>query len=498
MALGDIAAMLEKPLSQSSHEQNGHQSEYKLLIENSADGIIVVDLAGITRFVNPAAEQIFGRSEGELLGTPIGIPLMTADVADVTLLRPGGAKIEAEMRVAAIEWRGESALLVGLRDITTRRLVEARLRQSQKLEAIGQLTAGAAHDFNNILMAVMGNLQLIGSRVSDDSLRRFVKNGIEAAQRGARLTTQLLAFSRKQELHVQPVDLNRLIDGAADLFDQATLDARARIQTVLDADLWPAMADPTQIELILLNLVINARDALPSGGVIKIETSNILLQDPRRPPDFLAPEGVALIVSDSGVGMSEEVRARAFDPFFTTKDVGKGSGLGLSMVYGVAKQLGGTVRLESELGKGTRVSVYLPRSTERPEAPQAETEEATPSLSMRERILLIDDDPQVLDTTAEMLRALGYEVIPMNDGRAALGFVQGGGSVDLVITDLSMPGLRGEQIIAEARRLFPDLPILAVTGRLDIGLDGTIPLLRKPFSASELSARVRECLAHAP
>ena len=285
------------------------------------------------------------------------------------------------------------------------------------------------------------------------------------------------------------------MDGANDLLVRATNDRAVRILRALDSNLWPAQADPTQIEMVLLHLVINACDAMPNGGTIRIETRNVLNSDPSRPAELATGDGVALVVSDNGVGMSEEVKSRAFDPFFTTKDVGRGSGLGLSMAYGVARQLGGTLQLTSEVGKGTSIAVYLPRSTKVFEAGLSERDQGSLPATGSERILLVDDDPDVRLMVAETMRSLGYVVDDTDNGRAALEMIRRGALVDLLVTDLAMPEFRGEDLIAAVRLIRPTLPILAISGRATSDLsEHNVSLLKKPFVRSDLATCMHDCL----
>ena len=244
--------------------------------------------------------------------------------------------------------------------IAERRQVEAALQQAQKMEVIGQMTGGVAHDFNNLLTAVLGNLELATRRGKDENIRRYLEGATQAAQRGAKITSQLLAFSRTQRLQTEPIDLNAIVTAMGDLLFR-TIGATVRIETILERSLWPATADPSQIELVILNLAVNARDAMPDGGRLTIATANVPHGDRSKPAELPPGDYVSVCVSDTGTGMTEEVLRKAFEPFFTTKPVGSGTGLGLSQVYGIAKQTGGTVAIDTQVGKGTTVRVYLPR-----------------------------------------------------------------------------------------------------------------------------------------
>jgi signal transduction histidine kinase len=381
-------------------------------------------------------------------------------------------------------------------EMEERSRVEAQLLQAQKMEAVGQLTGGTAHDFNNLLTSVLGNLELVLPKIADESARTLIGNAIRSAERGATLTSQLLAFARKQDLRVRALDLNGLVSGAEDLLARA-LDPTIRLTQVLAPKLLPAVADPTQLELVLLNLAINARDAMPLGGTLRVETRNVPVGEAGRPDDLGDIDCVALAVSDSGTGMTEEIKARVFEPFFTTKEVGKGSGLGLSMVYGVAKQLGGTVTIDSTVGRGTCITVYLPcapaAAADAP-APMPRPAAAKQVSSAGARILLVDDDADVREVTAATLKAFGYVVTAADGGRAALALLDAGGIFDLLMTDLAMPHMRGADLAVEAQRRRPDMPVLVITGFGDPGTFGYDAVLRKPFKGVELAAKVEERL----
>ena len=346
--------------------------------------------------------------------------------------------------------------------IEERERVEAALRQAQRLEAVGQLTSGVAHDFNNLLTVVLGNVRQLAKDVTDPMVRRRLDMMEQAAQRGAKLTAQLLAFSRRQKLEPQLVDLNQTVSSMRDLL-QSTMGAHARIETELDPDLWRAMIDPTQIELVILNLAINARDAMAVGGVLTVGTANASLGAPRRPEEPPPGDFVMVSVSDTGSGMTPEVFAKAFEPFFTTKAVGKGSGLGLSQVFGLAKQSGGGVRIDTRPGEGTSVKVYLPRS-QAASGPRAAKRARPARVEGRPVVLLVDDDSAVREITAGMLDELGYAVVEAGSGGAALETLQGRPDVDLMLLDFAMPGMNGAEVAREARSRRPQLPIIFVTG----------------------------------
>jgi signal transduction histidine kinase/ActR/RegA family two-component response regulator len=378
-------------------------------------------------------------------------------------------------------------------EVAEREKAQAQLLQAQKIEAVGQLTSGVAHDFNNLLAAVLGNLELLRARIADPRAVQLLDGAARAASRGAKLTEQLLAFSRHHHLEPTPFDADELIDGMSELLAR-TLGPSISVQRSLPSGLWPALADASQIEVALLNLAINARDAMPLGGSLLIETANLPADHPRL-PRVLAGDFVMIAVSDNGTGMTQEVKAKAFEPFFTTKEVGKGTGLGLSMVYGVARQSGGAAAIESEPGKGTTVAMYLPRAGARPALRPGEAA-AEPQAAPRRggRVLVLDDDLDVREVTVAALGELGVEVTAVASGQAALDLIDRGAPVDLMIVDYAMPGMNGAEVIARTRGLRPQLPIMLITGFAEAGLAADLPedvqLLRKPFRVSELLARV--------
>lgn len=381
-------------------------------------------------------------------------------------------------------------------EMVERERTEVALRQAQKMEAVGQLTGGIAHDFNNLLMAIVGNLELIARRVEDESIQRYVRNAMHGAQRGAKLVGQLLTFSRKQRLAPEPVDVNQLVGTVAEMLSR-TLGASIRIDVITNRDLWPALVDATQLELMLLNLAINARDAMPNGGVLSIET-NVLHRVPEDLQTELKPgEYVSIEVKDTGTGMPPEVLARAFDPFFTTKEPGKGTGLGLSQVYGFARQSGVTAKIESQVGRGTVVRILLPRSTDAVVGSE-DRQSGAARAGAREHILVVDDDASVLETTRSMLDDLGYEAIAADNLDAALATLSDQ-AIDLAIIDLAMPGVSGLDVGLELQRQQPGLPIVYCSGYPDL-IEETgkhindSMLLSKPFSSRELSVKLEAML----
>jgi signal transduction histidine kinase len=384
-------------------------------------------------------------------------------------------------------------------EVHQREEAEAKLRQALKIEAIGQLTGGVAHDFNNLLAAVLGNLELLAPDVTSPRGRRLLTAALRAGERGSTLTRQLLAFARKQHLVAKPTDLNRLVQGANEMLSRV-LGGTIRIETGLAADLWPSLVDPNQIELVIINLAINARDAMSAGGTLRIATRNVAL-DAGAVADLSAGDYVVLSVTDTGTGMSEEVMSRAVEPFFTTKKAGLGTGLGLSQAFGVARQLGGTVRLSSRLDEGTTVEVYLPRSLD-PVPPEDRGKRAQIHGDARgQTILVVDDDPGVREVIATTLYELGYHVLEAADGVAGLAIIARREPLDLLVVDYAMPEMTGFELVQRARRERPDLQALYVTGyadRLALPLGPLDALLDKPFRGAEIAARVAELLARIP
>ena len=379
-----------------------------------------------------------------------------------------------------------------VRDVTERRQVEESLRQTQKLEVIGQLTGGVAHDFNNLLTAVLGNIELAALRTRDQNVLGILKSAGTAAERGAKLTGQLLAFARKQHLAPRVVSLNELVSSMGDLLLQ-TIGVTIRIETVLEKDLWAVMIDPTQLELVILNLAINSRDAMPHGGRLTVATKNIGVSD--RP---LAPrEYVAISVSDTGSGMTQEVAAKAFEPFFTTKPVGQGTGLGLSQVLGFAQQSGGEVRIDSRVGEGTTITILLPRSRE--SLPRV-VEEAgpVPHDGQAATILVVDDDPAVRELTVSALEEMNYRVLAADNGRVAIEVLRQAGTVDLALIDLVMPVMNGRELATRIRAVEPGRAILFMTGYDDLsGSEDPFAqemVIKKPFKLVELAAAVERAL----
>ena len=460
---------------------------------------------------NPAARRL-SRTLGNVTFLERPFHPTTLVSAVDTALRGRRRQYEARERIAEIQ-RAEALLERRVTDrtaqlqdanrelaaqIVEREKAETALRQAQRLEAVGQLTSGVAHDFNNLLTVVLGNVDQLRKNETDPKVLRRLDMMREASQRGARLTAQMLAFSRRQKLEPRPVDLNETVRSMGDML-QSAIGGSVHIEPPqLAADLWPAMIDPTQIELVILNLAINARDAMEVGGSLTIRTENARLDASGRPDELPPGDYVVVSVSDTGSGMTDEVRARAFEPFFTTKDVGKGSGLGLSQVFGLAKQSGGGVSIDTEVDKGTTIRIVLPRADA---APTQEREPSGELLAARDAgmvVLVVDDDEAVRTVTAGYLSDLGYDVIEADSGGAALETLDHHDRIDAMVLDFAMPGMNGGELARELRVRRPGAPILFATGYADaealtdVGED---MIVRKPFTQAELARKLSRTLA---
>ncbi|MBV9521718.1 MAG: PAS domain-containing protein, partial [Alphaproteobacteria bacterium] len=462
------------------------EERHRQLYNRTPMALHSVDAAARLIDVNDHWLQLFGYARGEVLGRS-PTEFMTEDSARLyrEIAWPemlDGASLPRTFEYCFVKRSGET--FIGrlssrgerdaggrflrtwsvVADVTAQRRAEEQLRQAQKMEAVGQLTSGVAHDFNNVLAAVIGNLELLQSEVASERGKRLLASATRAGERGAKLTEQLLAFSRKQHLASTSFDVNALISGMDEMLSRA-IGPSVRIVKTLTPDLWPALADTSQVEIAILNLVINSRDAMPQGGTITIATANCRAGDPELAAE-IAGELVRISVADHGTGMSEAVVSRAFEPFFTTKEVGKGTGLGLSTVYGVAKQSGGTAVIRSQLGEGTTVSIYLPRSTVTEDAEKAairhlDAGEARPHAG---RIMVIDDDEDVREYVTEFLKRCGYDVVPVEAGPAGLEAIEAGDAIDAIVVDYAMPMMTGAEVARRARASRPDLPVVLITG----------------------------------
>ncbi|MGE5539528.1 MAG: ATP-binding protein [Gemmatimonas sp.] len=446
---------------------------------------------GGTHWIDVRARAVKGPS-----GKVVRLVGVTSDItgrktAEDTL-RTVNERLEERVKERTAEL--ERAHRLVLEQMAERSRAEEQLRQAQKLETIGQLTGGVAHDFNNLLMAVLANLDLLRKHLPNDpKVLRLIDTARQGAQRGASLTQRLLAFARRQELDIRPVDLVRLLHGMMDLLARS-VGPRIEIKVTAPATLAPAMADANQVELAVLNLILNARDAMPGGGVVTVRLDGISAAG----EDGIAAGRYArLTVIDSGCGMDAETLKRAIDPFFSTKELGKGTGLGLSMVHGLAVQLNGALRLSSEPGRGTVAELWLPaavaEAVTEPEPP-AQTAHATPTRPAT--ILVVDDDALVAMSTAGMLEDLGHRVIEVNSASSALAILREGEPVDLLVTDHAMPGMTGIELAKAARALRPNLPVLLATGYADLpkGAEIDLPRLSKPYQQEQLADHIGKLL----
>ncbi|WAJ27268.1 ATP-binding protein [Antarcticirhabdus aurantiaca] len=484
----------------------------------SQDLIGVADAAGIWLSVNPAWTRVLGWEADEIVGRtsqwmehPDDVAKTRSEIGD---LAAGRTTYDFENRFRSkdgsyrtLSWTAvpEDGLLYCVaRDVTEQRHMEEALRQSQKMEAVGQLTGGLAHDFNNLLAGISGSLELMQARIAQGRVAdvdRYLVAAQGASKRAAALTHRLLAFSRRQTLEPKPTAINALIMGMEELI-RRTVGPSVEVESVAGGGIWNVLVDPNQLENALLNLCINARDAMPDGGRITIETANRWLDDrASRERDLPPGQYVSMCVSDNGVGMSREVVEKAFDPFFTTKPIGVGTGLGLSMIYGFARQSGGQVRIYSEVGQGTMVCIYLPRHIG-----EAEVETQPPGGELGkagagETVLVIDDEPLVRMLVVDVLEELGYTAIEAGDGPSGMKVLRSDAAIDLLVTDVGLPnGMNGRQVADAARELRPGLKVLFVTGYAENAvlnhghLDHGTNVVTKPFNLDELGRKIRDMI----
>ena len=545
---GEVDALVVggRPEEQQVYTLDSADLPYRVLIERIQEGAVTLAADGTVLYCNrrladllgAAQERVIGHSlgayaapgqeeamdlllrkgreapcRGEIVlhtgaGTevPVLVSLSPLDVGDASTLVCGVVTDLTEQKLRLWELGEANSRLEG--EIAERGRVEEALRQSQKMEAVGQLTGGLAHDFNNLLTGVTGSLELMQTRIAQGRIRdveRYVTAAQGAARRAAALTHRLLAFSRRQTLDPRPTDVNRLMRGMEDLI-RRTVGPEITVEAPVGAaGVWPTLVDPGQLENALLNLCINARDAMPHGGRITVETANIWM-DGRMARDRDLPPGqyVSLSVSDTGTGMPPEVIDKAFDPFFTTKPIGMGTGLGLSMIYGFAKQSGGQARIYSEVGKGTMVCLYLPRHLGEAEVAVLAPELAdAPRAEDGQTVLVVDDEPTVRMLVTEVLEDLGYRAIEAGDGAAGLLVLQSDVRVDLLVTDVGLPGgMNGRQVADAARVARPDLKVLFITGYAENAvlshghLDPGMHVLTKPFAMEALANRIRDLISN--
>ena len=508
-------------LTQSLEAQvDARTRERNRLWSTTNDLMGTAGLDGRLKEVNPAWQRSLGWDRATLLSRPFLDIVDPADHAETLKVLERLSRGEVvtgfldRIRTQAGEYRtlmwnavpdGADFFIVG-RDVTEQRQAEDALRQSQKMEAVGQLTGGLAHDFNNLLTGISGSLELLGTRVRQgriDDIERYVVAAQGASKRAAALTHRLLAFSRRQTLDPRPTDVNRLVHDIADLI-RRTVGPEIALEVVGTVGLWTALVDPNQLENALLNLAINARDAMPDGGRLTVETGNRWMDErAARERDLPPGQYLSLCVSDTGIGMPPDIVARAFDPFFTTKPLGQGTGLGLSMIYGFARQSGGQVRIYSEVGEGTMVCIYLPRHYG--EGGDAATGGGrageVPRAIDGETVLVVDDEPTVRMLVADVLSDLGYAAIEAEDGASGLRVLESAARVDLLVTDVGLPGgMNGRQVADAARVLRPGLKVLFITGYAENAVVGNghlepgMEVLTKPFAIDDLADRIRRLI----
>jgi PAS domain S-box-containing protein len=507
-----------RQLSEALTQLRESERRFRLFVGSVTDyAIFMLDTDGVITNWNAGAERIKGYRPEEIIGQHFSVFYTPKDLEDevphralMTAARDGkfetegwrvrkdGSRFWASVVIDAVH--DDAGDLIGFakitRDMTERRAVDEQLRQSQKMEAVGQLTNGVAHDFNNLLATIVPNLELAQSHVKEECALKYLENAMRAAERGAQLTNQLLTFSRRNGFSTEPVDVNQIVSEACEMLPR-TIGPTIEIETALDGAAWWVMSEPGQLELAILNLAINARDAMLAGGTLTIATKNITHGNRSRFPAVDPGDYVMISVADTGTGMTEEVRRRAFEPFFTTKEVHKGTGLGLSMVYGFAKHSGGTVTIDSEIGKGSTLRIYLPRAPHR--SPGAEDAGAQSRLDAGppSRILVVDDNSAVRTITAIMLRTLGHGAIEAAGGQEALDLLERDRHFDLLMVDLAMPNMHGDEFAARAQELIPGVPTLFVTGYAEPGQmrqRTQREILKKPFRRARLAEKLRQIL----
>jgi PAS domain S-box-containing protein len=519
--LAELNATLELQVAQRTADRDR-------VWRNSQDLLVVIDQGGVFRAVSPSVTAILGWAPEDLVGqNALGFiheedqASTSGAIGVATVGRLDVFQNRYRHKDGGFRWLSwvaapEEGLIYGSgRDVTAERAAEEELartqdalRQSQKMEAVGQLTGGIAHDFNNMLAVVIGSLDLLRRRVGgeDARSRRYLDAAVDGAQRAATLTQRLLAFSRQSPLRPEPTDLNKLVAGMSDLL-RHSLGTDVRLETVLGGGLWHANVDPNQLENVILNLAVNARDAMPDGGRLTIETQNAHLDERyvAGEPGLSLGQYVLVAISDTGSGMPADIIAKAFDPFFTTKPVGKGTGLGLSQVYGFIKQSGGHVKIYSEVGEGTSIKVYLPRLRGSDHAvPQSPSVLDLPFGDQQELVLVVEDEPAVRRFSVDALEELGYRVVEADGAAAALQRLEEHSEIALLFTDIVMPDVNGRKLADEARRRRPGLRVLFTTGYTRNAvvhngiLDPGVEMIGKPFTIEQLAAKVREVLDTEP
>ncbi|HEX4861709.1 MAG TPA: PAS domain S-box protein [Rhizomicrobium sp.] len=531
-------------------------ARYDAVVNSAPDVILTLDAQGVIQLANPSALAQFGYHAGELVGQPdsalFAAPQKWNDIREAVLEgRPIDQPVEVMARrkdgsdtrleVSLSRWRSDSRPFITaiLRDVNMRHAAEEAqrasakalaelnltleqrveertaqlmqaeeaLRQSAKMEAVGQLTGGIAHDFNNLLQGITGALDRIKKRISEGRIGdvdRFLDGAMQSANRAAALTHRLLAFSRRQPVDPRPVDANTLIATVEELL-RRSLGETIDLKVVEQEGLWLVRCDGNQLENALLNLAINARDAMPDGGTLTIETANVRFDNRQAVArELRAGEYVTIRVTDTGVGMPADVKARAFDPFYTTKPFGQGTGLGLSMIYGFVRQSDGSIRIESEVGKGTAIEIALPRHVGEPDQPaSAEPSSEDHRAGHDEVVLVVEDEGVVRLLITDILGDLGYRALEAADGISALRILQSSQRIDLLVTDIGLPGLNGRQLADAARERRPTLKVLFMTGYAETAagknfLEAGMEIITKPFTTDALALRIREMIESKP
>lgn len=498
------------------------------IIDTALDGFVQVDEAGLITEWNPHASAKLGWARDEVVGRPLadvllaeadrelGAAALPPSVRDTSMVAAhptmdvvtrGGSTLPVELSISTLPFGGGDRYNVFFRDLSDKLLIEKQLRQAQKMEVVGQLTSGIAHDFNNLLQGMIGALEIIQSRVEAgraNDIGPFVDGAIASATRAAALTHRLLAFARRQPLDPHPLDANPLIRGMGELM-QRTLGENIQLRFVLTPGLWPTLCDPNQLENALLNLAVNAADAMRGSGRLTVRSRNVDVDEVKaqRWQDVPAGQYICIDVSDTGVGMPPEVVERAFDPFFTTKQPGQGTGLGLSMVYGFAHQSGGHCDIHSKPGEGATVRIFLPRREMVPGVPSPGTEHvpATRAPAHGGLVLVVEDEVIVRNVVVEMLRQLGYQTLEAADAESALDVLRDVTTLDLLVSDIGLPGLDGRQLADAALELHPQLRVLLMSGYASAAtsaggfLGPRMELITKPFTVDAFAARIGQMMA---
>jgi PAS domain S-box-containing protein len=499
------------------------EAHLRSILDTLPDAMVVIDDHGIVSSFSAAAEQLFGYEADEVIGHNVKMLMPSPDREAhdgylahylktgerriiglgrvVNGRRKDGTSFPMELAVGEAMSGGQRIFTGFIRDLTSRHRMEAELRQAQKMEAVGQLTGGLAHDFNNLLTVITGNLEMLEDKVTDPRQRELVAEAQAAADDGAKLTGQLLAFGRRQALNPQLTDIGVIVSSFSDLL-RRTLGEAIEFRTIVSGSANLVSVDTSQFQNALLNLVLNARDAMPQGGKLTVEISRtrIDLDYAQMYPEVRPGTYVLISVTDTGQGMSPEVKQRAFEPFFTTKPTGQGTGLGLSMVYGFVKQSGGHVQIYSDVGRGTSIRLFLPAAAPEAASPQAPAAESTQAPTGQEAILVVEDDARVRRVTVARLRDAGYRIIEASTGPQALALLDTHPEVDVLFTDVVMPGgMNGDELARRVRERRPDIKVLFTSGYAEPLVAGREQAesgawLRKPYTAADLARRVRELL----